>query len=114
MILYFNICSFYCNLDSLIILFKNVDLRFFFIGIIEIWFWDLLFYIDILGYNFVYNFCKDRIGGGVGLYLVDNFDFKCWFDLVFFCIECVEFLFVEINRLKEKNIIVGVVYRLFN
>ena len=31
--------------------------------------------------------------------------------VVFSCTECAEPLFVEINRPKEKNIIVGVVYR---
>ena len=36
--------------------------------------------------------------------MILNFDFKCR-------PECAESLFVEINRPKEKNIIVGVVYR---
>ena len=62
--------------------------------------------------DFVHNPRKDRTGGGVGLYLADNFDFKCRPDLVFSCTDCAESLFVEINRPKEKNIIVGVVYRL--
>ena len=53
----------------------------------------------------------EQVEGGVGLYLADNFDFKCRPDLVFSCTECAESLFVEINRPKEKNIIVGVVYR---
>lgn len=70
-----------------------------------------MLHTNISGYNFVYNARKDRRGGGVGLYLADNFDFKCQSDLVFSCTECAESLFVEINRPKEKNIIVGVVYR---
>ena len=45
---------------------------------------------------------KDRTGVGVGLYLVDNFDFKGRPDLVFSCTECAESLFVEINRPKRK------------
>ena len=43
----------------------------------------------------MYNPRKDRKGGGVGLYLVDNFDFKCWPDLICSCTECAESLFVE-------------------
>ena len=90
---------------------KNLELRFSFIGITETWLRDSSHHTDITGYNFVHNPRKDRTGGGVGLYLADNFDFKCRPDLVFSCTECAESLFVKINRPKEKNIIVGVVYR---
>ena len=110
-ILHLNIRSLHRNLDSLTTLLKNVDLRFSFIGITETWLRDSSLHTDISGYNFVHNPRKDRTGGGVGLYLADNFDFKCRPDLVFSCTECAESLFVEINRPKEKNIIVGVVYR---
>ena len=55
---------------------------------------------DISDYNFVHNPRKDRTGGGVGLYLADNFDSKCRRDIVFSCTECAESLFVEINRPK--------------
>ena len=46
---------------------------------------DSWHHTDISGYNFVHNPRKDRTGGGVGLYLADNFDFKCRPDLVFSC-----------------------------
>ena len=59
----------------------------------------------------MHNPLKHRTGGGVGLLLGDNFDFKCRPDLVFSCTECAESLFVEFNRPKEKNKTVGVVYR---
>ena len=110
-LLHVNIRSLHRNLDSLTILLKNLELRFSFIGITETWLRDSSHYTDISGYNFVHNPRKDRTGGGVGLYLADNFDFKCRHDLVFSSTECAESLFVEINRPKEKNIIVGVVYR---
>ena len=110
-LLHLNIRSLHRNLDSLITLLKNVELRFSFIGITETWLRDSSLHTDISGYNFVHNPRKDRTGGGVGLYLADNFDFKCRPELVFSCTECAESLFVEINRPKEKNIIVGVVYR---
>ena len=88
-ILHLDIHSLHRNLDSVTTLLKNVDLRFSGFGIQR----------------------KDTTGGGVGLYLADNFYFKCRPDLVFSCTECAESLFVEINRPKEKNVIVGEVYR---
>ena len=54
----------------------------------ENWLRDSWDHTDILGYNFVHNPLKDRTGGVVGLYLVDNFDFKCRPDLVLSCTEC--------------------------
>ena len=113
-LLHLNIRSLHRNLDSLTTLLKNLELRFSFIGITESWLRDSSHHTDISGYNFVHNPRKDRTGGGVGLYLADNFDFKCRPDLVFSCTECAESLFMEINRPKEKNIIVGVVYRPLN
>ena len=53
------------------------------------------------GYNFVHNPRKDRTGGGVGLYLADNFDFKCRPDLVFSCTECAESLWKSIGRKRK-------------
>ena len=46
-------------------------------NITETWLRDSSDHTDISGYNFVHNPRKDRKGGGEGLYLVDNFDFKC-------------------------------------
>ena len=70
------------------------------VQVTETWLRDSSDLTDISGYNFVHNPRKDRTGGGVGLYLADNFDFKCRPDIVFSCIECAESLFIEINRLK--------------
>ena len=92
-------------------LLKNLELRFSFIALTETWLRDSSHHTDISGYIFVHNLREDMTGGGVCLYLVDNFDFKCRPDVVFSCTECAESLFVEINRPKEKNKIVGVVYR---
>ena len=110
-LLHLNIRSLHRNLDSLTTLLKNLELRFSFTGITETRLRDSSHHTDISGYNFVHYPRKDRTGGGAGLYLADNFHFKCRPDLVFSCTECAESLFVEINRPKEKNIIVGVVYR---
>ena len=69
---------------------RNLELRFSFIGITETWLRDSSHHTDISGYNFVRNPRKDRTGGSVGLYLADNFDYKCRPDLVFCCNECAE------------------------
>ena len=92
-------------------LLKNLQLRFSFIGLTETWLRDSSHHTDISGYIFLHNLREDTIGGSVCPYLVDNFDFKCRPDVVFSCTECAESFFVEINRPKEKNKIVGVVYR---
>ena len=61
-LLHLNIRSLHRNLDSLITLLKNVELRFSFIGITETWLWDSSLHTDISGYNFVHNPRKDRRG----------------------------------------------------
>ena len=80
-------------------------MRFSFINITETWLRDSSDHTDISGYNFVHNPRKDRTGVGVGLYLVDNFDFKCRPDVVFSCTvrTRAEFLFVEINRPQREK-----------
>ena len=67
--------------------------------------------VDIQGYTFLNNYRVGRSGGGVGLYLVDNVSFKQRNDLAFSDNSATESLFVELDRAKEKNIIVGVIYR---
>ena len=58
----------------------------------------------------MHNYRVSRSGGGVGLYLADNLNFKVRTDLTF-SDEWAESLFVEISQTKRKNIIVGTVYR---
>ena len=53
----------------------------------------------------------NRIGGGVGLYIGEHLNYKERHDLAFPEEKSAESLFVEINRTKEKNIIVGIIYR---
>ena len=62
-------------------------------------------------YNFIHNYRRDRLGGGVGLYLDNSLNYKPHSDLSCDDSECVESLFVEICIPKNKGIIVGIVYR---
>ena len=88
----------------------SVALKFSVIGISEIWLDDSSHSCDIIGFNFTYNDRVGRTSGGAGLYLADCLEFKHCADLVFIK-ECAESLFVEINRTKGKNIVIGVIYR---
>ena len=79
-------------------------------GITETWLKDSFHSCDILGYNYIHEPRRSRTGGGVGLYLNEDFQFKCRPEICF-SDSCAEFLFVEIIRQKERKIIVGVIYR---
>ena len=62
------------------------------------------------GYKFVSNSRVNKIGGGVGIYINETFEYKVRSDLsrMTSFIECI---FIEICRVGKKNIIVGCVYR---
>ena len=106
-----NIRSLQCNLDSLTNMLLHLDLKFSFIGISETWLKDISHTCDIPGYKFIHNHRIDADGGGVGLYLAENFEFKNRPDLVFQNSQCAESLFAEVIRPKQKNLIIGVLYR---
>lgn len=75
---------------------------------------DLLVGVEIDGYNFVYKNCFVKLGGGVGLYVLDNFDFRICIDIYVDEVEVMEVLFIEIIWFYEKNIIVGIIYCFLN
>ena len=105
-----NIHSISYKLDRFSNFLGGVALKFSVIGISETWLDDSSHYCDIIGFNFIHNHRVGRIGGGVGLHLADYLEFKHCADLVF-SKDCAESLFVEINRTKGKNIVIGVIYR---
>ena len=109
-LLYLNIHSISYKLDRFSNFFGSVALKFFVIGISETWLDDSSHSCEIRGFNFIHNHGVGRTGGGVGLYLADYLEFKHRADLVF-SKDCAESLFVEINRTKGKNIVIGVIYR---
>ena len=100
-----------CNLSGLTNLLATVNLRFSFIGITETWLQDSSHNSNIPGYRFIHKKHTNTSGGGVGLYLADSLKLKWCLDISFTSDENDESMFVEVNRLKEKNLIVGVIYR---
>ena len=82
------------------------------IGISEIWLNDQTFEIvKIPGYDFVSDHRKHKSGGGTGLYLQENFEYKIRSDCIISDPDRMESLFVEIHVPNGKNIIVGTIYR---
>ena len=106
-----NIRSLECNLHNLTNLLSNIDMEFSVIGITETWLKSSTHSVDIKGYNFFHECRKDKIGGGVGLYLSDCFTSKIRNDLRFEDEEVAESLFIEISKSQGKNIVIGIIYR---
>ena len=67
--------------------------------------------MEIPGYKFISNHRDYKSAGGAGLYLLDDLEYKLCRDCNYSEPEVIETLFVEINILNGKNIIVGTVYR---
>ena len=57
------------------------------------------------------NIGKVDLGGGVGLYVSDDIEFKEREDFCFSDVDIAESLFIEVLRPGVKNIIVGIAYR---
>ena len=65
---------------------------------------------NIPGYHFISNSREHKLGGGVGLYIQSDMNFKPRIDLQSSDNSLYESVFVEIMRLHGKNIIVGCLY----
>ena len=90
---------------------QNLNIQFSAIGITETWLQNASHSLDINGFSFFHKHRSNRIGGGVGLYLSENFDSRIRDDLCFDNDAITELLFLEINNSIGKNIIIGVIYR---
>ncbi|CAH3041708.1 unnamed protein product, partial [Porites lobata] len=62
--------------------------------------------VDINGFKFLHKYRQNRTGGGVGLYISNDLEFKLREDLSLHNVDTVESLFIELIRPREKNIIV--------
>ena len=107
-----NACSLVKNQDALSHLIANINHKFSVLAITERWVQvsnvnDLSFE----GYNFVSNNRANRTGGGVGLFIDQNFSYKILPEFNVSDANINESLFVEIFVPRHKNIVIGVIYR---
>jgi hypothetical protein len=107
-LIHFNMRSLSHNYANLTSLLASVNTKFSVIGITETWLQNDKHICSIEGYNFVHNHRQHRTGGGVGIYLNSNLQYKSRNDLSFED-STIELLFIEICRPQGKNI-VRVVY----
>ena len=106
-----NIRSLQNKIDELSTLLSTLNIKFSVVGITETWLRDSSPGVSIDGYNFVYKNRLARSGGGVGLYVSDNLDYRIRTDICANEDEVMESLFIEIIRPHERNVIVGIIYR---
>lgn len=62
------------------------------------------------GYDFVIKCRKEKIGGGVGIFIFSNLNYFIRSDLCRMSI-AIECLFIEINQVNRRNIVIGCIYR---
>lgn len=99
------------NFTSLNCLLANIDDTLTVLGLTETWLNPVSednFKID--GYKFMSNSRSGRNGGGVGLFIDDNYVFRLRKDLLIMK-DFIECIFVEIVQMGTSNIIIGCVYR---
>ena len=88
----------------------QIHKQFSVIGVVETWLKDQTTeFVNISGYKFVSNHRKHKIGGRIGLYIQDSLEYKLCSDCIISDPETIESLFVEIQILNGKNIIVGII-----
>ena len=112
-LLHLNIRSLPRNYDNFTRFLANIDGKFSIMGVSETWLKDSGYSFDIEGYDFIHNPRPNRVGGGVGIYVDNDLEFKPRPDLAITDISSpsTESLFIEIRRPLSQNIIIGVIYR---
>lgn len=106
-----NACSINHNLPYLTDLLSTIELDFTVIGISETWLQNNKDPIPIQGYDFVHKCRSDKPGGGVGMFVNNEIDFKLRHDIGIFDSQIMESVFIELPRANETNIIIGTIYR---
>ena len=110
--MHLNARSLFGNFDKVNLLLNNIHKPFSVIGVWETWLDDTTSeLVNITGYSFVSNHRKSKSGGGVGIYLQNDLDYKLHPECNFSDLEVIETLFLEITVPHGKNIIVRLVYR---
>lgn len=111
-LLHLNARSINQNFDDKVTDFLNtIESNFSIIGISETWIKNSNNDIHINGYDFINNYREDRIGGGVGIFINNDLEYKHRQDLDYFDSNILETIFIEIIRPNQNNIIIGIVYR---
>ncbi|XP_072180116.1 uncharacterized protein [Diadema setosum] len=111
LLLHYNIRSLNKKIDQLQIFLNQVKSDCSVIGISETWINNLpSSFFSIPGYTFHSNNRLDRKGGGVGFFVTNNLKVKILKDLNIMC-DSLECIFIEIELSKQKNIVVGEVYK---
>ena len=109
---HFNIRSINRNFDNLRLLLQNtIQQTCSVIGLTETWLnsnSQILF--DLPGFEFVHRNRQNRVGGGVGLYISNKFEYIIHEELNV-TNDVLESLFVELINPNGKNILIGVIYR---
>ena len=111
-VMHLNIRSLNCNFDNFRFLTDTSShTKFSVIGLTETWLThESACLYSLPGYDFVENSRINRKGGGVALYVNQNFDYFIHSDLN--CMtEIVESLIIEIRIPSSKNILIAVFYR---
>ena len=116
---YISISLFHLNARSLVKnqgalahLLANINHKFSVLAITEIWVKESnVNDLSFEDYNFVSNHRANKIGGGVGLFIDQNFSYKILPEFNVSDANIIESLFVEICTPRHKNIIIGVIYR---
>ena len=116
-ILSLNCRSINANWDSLNQLIYNVTTehcRFDFIGLTEVFKFNVDFNYSIHEYHYIEFNTRDESDdghGGVGIYINSNMSYFRRDDLSIFISHVIGTLFIEVKLNKTKSIIVGVIYR---
>ena len=112
-VMHVNSCSLMCNLHKLTNLLLSLEFQFSVLGVTETWLNDCCSaqLVDVDNYDFISKCRPNSHGGGVGLYVLNNQEFKLRDDLEVIDIDFAETLFIEIRKPRGRNIIVRVIYR---
>ena len=108
--LHFNARSLFKKFDHFVDYINLLDFQFHVIGFSETWLNDNSPVLSINNYSSVNKNRQGRSGGGVALYVHNSLSFFLRSDLSMDSDIC-DSLFLEIPRTREKNIIIGIIYK---
>ena len=108
--LHFNVRSISKNVDALSLFLEKCKFQCPVIGLTETWLTHTSPLYKLPDFDFITNNRNNKRGGGVALYISQNYQYKCILDLNIMS-NSLESLFVEITVPNDKNIVIGVLYK---